>query len=110
MADQFTVPDSGDMIGIIALYFKTGTIEGSFDLAPGEGQPITPDTFASQDWSGSIAVKGGTGIYQGVTGKDSKGTMACTTPDSVHMTCTWNVMIVIPPAGSSTGTGAAKHG
>jgi hypothetical protein len=101
----FTVPDSGDMVGTFTAYFDAGTIKGTFDMGPGEGQPIGSDTFASQDWAGSVAVTGGTGIYQGVKGKDSKGTMACTSPDSVHNTCTENVMILIPPPAATGPTG-----
>jgi hypothetical protein len=106
ISDTFTVPDSGDMVGTYTEYFDAGTIKGTFDLSPGEGQPIGSDTFASQSWSGQVTVTGGTGIYQGIKGKDTKGTMSCNSPDSVHSTCTENVMILIPPPASTT-TGSA---
>jgi hypothetical protein len=112
----FTVPDSGDMVGTYTDYFDAGTIKGTFDLSPtDEDQPIGSSTFASQSWEGSVAVTGGTGVYQGVVGKDNKGTMSCNSPDSVHATCTENVMVMIPPppattTGSSTTGSASKKG
>jgi hypothetical protein len=108
----FTVSDSGDMVGTYTKYFNAGTIKGTFDLSPGEGQPITADNFASQSWEGQVTVTGGTGIYQGIKGKDTKGTMSCNSPDSVHNTCTENVTILIPPPATSTARamGASKQG
>ena len=112
MGDAFTIDDSGDMVGFYQQYFDGGSIKGTFDLSPGEGPPIGPDTFAAQAWEGQVKVTGGTGVYQGVVGKDSKGTMSCNSPDSVHMTCTENVMVLIPPAtttgSSATGSSAKK--
>lgn len=108
MGDTFTIPDSGDMVGVYQQYFDAGSIKGTFDLSPGEGQPIGSDTFASQSWEGQVTVTGGTGVYQGVKGKNNKGTMSCNSPDSVHMTCTENVTIMIPPPATTTTTGSAS--
>jgi hypothetical protein len=108
MSDAFTVPDSGDLTGTFTQYFSTGTVSGTFDVSPTESQPIGSDTFTAQSYSGTAAVTSGTGAFAGTKGKDNKGTMACDTQDSVHYTCTQNIMIVIPPPATTTATGARK--
>jgi hypothetical protein len=91
IANAFTVPDSGDLVGKYTQYFKAGSVSGSFDLVPQESD-FTSTNFASQAWVGTIKVKRGTAIYSGI--KEKKiGTMTCTTPDSVHFTCTERVKL-----------------
>lgn len=108
IAMSFTVPDSGDMVGTFTEYFDAGTIKGTFDLSPGDGQPIGSDTFTSQSFEGQASVTGGTGVYDGIKGKNSKGTMACNSPDSVHNTCTQNIGVLIPPPATPPTTGTAS--
>jgi hypothetical protein len=91
-ADSFTVPDSGDIVAKYTDYLGAGSINGSFDLSPQESFDIS--SFSSQDWSGTVTVNGGTGIYRGITGKS--GTMNCTSVDSVHLTCTEAVRVKLP--------------
>jgi hypothetical protein len=98
MEDSFTVPDSGDTVGTYKQYFGAGTIKGAFDLTPNEGAPISGANFASQSWTGTVTVTGGTGTYKGIKGKKNSGVMNCTSPDSVHLTCTEHVKVVMPPA------------
>lgn len=92
-ADSFKIPDSGDMVGGYAQYFLAGTIHGKFDLQPLTGLEPTSTTFESQDWSGTVTVTGGTGTWAKVTGK--KGTLTCTSPDSVHLHCVEKVKLTL---------------
>jgi len=82
--DSFTVPDSGDMVGSYTQYFGAGSIHGTFDLSPQPGV-LSPTTFANEAWTGTVTVTGGTGVYARARGKN--GTLTCTSPDTVHLTC-----------------------
>jgi hypothetical protein len=92
-ADSFKVPDSGDMVGGYTQYFRAGTISGKFDMQPLAGAPPSATSFESQDWSGTLTVTGGTGTWAKVAGK--KGTLKCTSPDSVHMHCTERIKLTL---------------
>lgn len=92
VADSFVVPDSGNTVGKFTQYFSTGTVRGSFNLAPLEGGPISVSSFESQNWLGTFKITGGTGIYSGI--KSMKGgVLACSSPDSVHLACTEKVRL-----------------
>lgn len=78
--DSFAVPASGDTVAKYTLYFRTGTLHGTYDLTP---QSISLN-FLATDWSGTLKVLGGTGVYKGVKGT---GTMTCKTLDGIHTTC-----------------------
>lgn len=99
ISDSFTVPDSGDTVGTYVQYFNAGSIKGAFDLTPDEGAPISDTNFSSQTWTGTVTVTGGTGIYKGIKGKKGTGTMSCSSPDSVHVTCTEHVKVTMPTTG-----------
>jgi hypothetical protein len=106
---KFTVPDSGNMVGTYEELFDAGTIKGTFNMAPtNNDNPIGSDTFDSQSFTGKITVTGGTGVYKGVKGKNSKGTMSCNSPDSVHNNCTSHVAVLIPPPPATTGSGTGS--
>ncbi len=79
--DTFTVPTTGDTMAKYALYFATGTIHGTYDLTPQSSSL----NFLADNWTGTLKVLGGTGAYKGVTGT---GTMACSSLDEIHTTCT----------------------
>lgn len=96
--DSFTVPDSGDTVGTYTQYFHAGTVSGSFDLTPTEGPPISSSNFDAQSWTGTLTVTGGTGVYNGIKGKKGSGVFNCTSPDSVHLTCTEKVKVKMPAA------------
>jgi hypothetical protein len=91
MADSFTVPDTGNTVGTFTQYFKAGTVRGSFDIAPAESGPISVQSFESQSWLGTVRVTGGTGVYSAIKGK--RGVMSCSSPDSVHLTCTEKIRV-----------------
>jgi hypothetical protein len=99
-ADTFTVVDDGDTIGKYVEYFNAGSIHGTFDLTPSEGSGnLTPTSFEAESWTGTITVLGGTGVYKGVKGlkgKKNLGVFNCTSPDSVHLTCTERVRVQLP--------------
>lgn len=101
-ADTFTVDGSGDTVGHYTQYLGTGTISGSFDLTPAEGQ-LSSTTFSSQSWSGTITVTGGTGAFRKITGRRGSGTLACTSPDSVHLRCVEHVAVALPSGGTPAG-------
>jgi hypothetical protein len=83
----FKVPDSGDTVGSYAQYFGSGSIRGKFDLSPSEGNGlISSNNFESESWTGTVTVTGGTGSLAKAAGK--KGTLKCTSGDTVHLTCT----------------------
>jgi hypothetical protein len=85
--NAFKVPDSGDTVGKYAQYFGSGSIHGKFDLTPTESSgDLTGTGFASQSWTGTVTVTGGTGSLAKAAGK--KGVLKCTSDDSVHLACT----------------------
>jgi hypothetical protein len=90
-SSTFKVPDTGDMVGKYTQYFGDGTVHGTFDLTPQEASgTFTSGSFTSQNWEGTLKVTGGTGAFKLIKelkGKKGIGTMTCTSPDSVHMTC-----------------------
>ena len=102
---RFTIPDSGDMVGKYTDYYDGGTLSGTFDLEPQESPPLTSDTFYSESFSGKVLVTGGTAVYKGVKSKNSKGTMSCNSPDSVHFSCTQKMSVLIPPPATSSTSG-----
>jgi hypothetical protein len=86
-SDSFKVPDSGDTLGNYSQYFGAGSIHGSFNLTPEEGSgSLSATNFESESWTGTVTVTGGTGVYAKAAGK--KGVLKCTSPDTVHLTCT----------------------
>lgn len=99
--DTFTIPDSGDMVGTYVQYFHAGSIKGSFDLTPNQDTVISSSSFAAQSWTGTFNVTGGTGMYQGIKMYKVKhhpvvpGVINCTSPDSVHLTCTDSVRVMM---------------
>jgi hypothetical protein len=93
MGDAFTVPDSGDTVGKYAQYFKAGSIRGSFDITPQEAGGISSTSFSSQTWVGTIKITGGTGVFGLVKQQKGTGVMKCTSPDSVHLSCTEKIKL-----------------
>jgi len=92
-ADTFTVPDSGDTLASYTMYFKTGTIYGTYDLTPQEGS-FTDTNFTEVDSLGTLTVTGGTGVDTGAKGT---GTMTCTTLDGIHTSCTDKLVLTKLP-------------
>lgn len=87
MKATFKVPDSGDTVGSYAQYFATGSIRGKFDLTPTEASgALSSTSFSNEAWAGTVTVTGGTGSFAHASAK--KGTLKCTSADTVHLTCT----------------------
>jgi hypothetical protein len=80
----FTVPSDGSLRGTFHDYFATGTIHGKYVLIPGNSAPSSPSTFATERFTGTVTVSGGTGAYEGAKGT---GTLRCVTTDAVHYSC-----------------------
>jgi hypothetical protein len=91
----FTLQDDGDLTGAFRQYYLNGTVHGTYDLSPADSSPSSPSTFLSQSYTGTGTVEGGSGAFKGATGTS---TMTCTTPDSVHMSCTERLKLTLPPA------------
>jgi hypothetical protein len=100
----FTVPDSGDTVGKYTAYFKTGSITGSFDWTPQEQSDLS--NFGGQAWQGTMTVTGGTGLFKGIVGKKGSGVENCTSPDSVHVTCTAKIKFTMKDTNTLTSTPA----
>lgn len=92
-SDTWTVPDSGDTVGSYRQYFNQGTIHGGFDLTPTESQTPTQDNIAATDYTGTVTVTGGTGVYTGVKGT---GTSTCSSPDDIHLRCLVKLKLKLP--------------
>lgn len=92
-AASFKIPDSGDMVGGYTQYFLAGSIHGKFDMEPLTGLQPSATSFESQDWSGKLTITGGTGTWAKVVGK--KGTLQCTSPDSVHLRCVEKIKVTV---------------
>lgn len=81
----FSVASSGDIVGKATAYFATGTVTGKVDLSETSSAPPTPYAFGNADLTGTYKVTKGTGADAGISGN---GTFTCSTPDSIHYSCT----------------------
>jgi hypothetical protein len=93
--DTFTTLDSGNVRGLYTLYLATGTVHGKFNLTPAEGPPLTTGTFQSAFYTETLTVTGGTGAYLHAKSK-GVGTLTCSSPDDVHMSCADKFKVVNP--------------
>jgi len=92
----FNVADSGDTVGNMTGYTGLGSITGAVDLSQTSSAPPTPYVFGNAAFNGTFKIKSGTGAYKGVKGS---GTFtSCTTPDSIHYSCTLKLKGTIPAA------------
>lgn len=94
----FTVADSGDIVGKMTGFFGTGSATGAVDLTESSSSLPTPYEFGNADLTGTFKVKSGTGTDKGITGKSTSFT--CSTPDSVHYSCTLKLKLTFPPAAA----------
>ena len=90
-AATFNVPESGNTVGKYWQYFSTGSIRGKFNLTPQEGTALSPTSFTSETWVGTLTVTGGSGSYSTAAGKT--GTIKCASADTVHLTCTEKIKL-----------------
>ena len=90
---QYSMADSGDLVGKWQQWFNTGTVYGSFDLSPSDNQPPTTTSFAEANYTGKFVIKNGKGIGAKASGK---GTMKCSTKDSVHFSCKESGRVTLP--------------
>lgn len=91
--DSFTLLTDGNVQGKYRQYFGTGTLQGTFMLLPADSSPSTSSTFSAQSYTGTYNVTGGTGSYRKAKGK---GTISCSTPDSVHLSCREKLRVTVP--------------
>jgi TctA family transporter len=83
-ASAFTSLSSGDLQGKYTDYFGAGSVRGTYALTPADTS-VTPSSFASVAYAGTVTIDGGTGIYRLAKGK---GTLTCSSSDGLHMSCT----------------------
>lgn len=88
-SDTFTIPDSGDTVAKFVLYFREGSIHGTYDLSPQE----TSLNFLETDYKGTLKVAGGTGAFKGFKGT---GTSTCKTLDGIHTSCKDHLKLKAP--------------
>ena len=93
--DPYSSTPSGDVVGTYRQYFATGSIHGAYDLTITQQSPPTTTTFTAASYGGTVTVTGGTGTYSGIKGA---GTLACSTSDSVHTSCSESLKLKVPPA------------
>jgi hypothetical protein len=83
---MFDIDDAGDMSGKVQQWFATGSLYGTFQLtAQSSSAPPTASSFGQAKYSGTVKLNGASGMMKGITGT---GMMVCSTPDSLHFTCT----------------------
>jgi hypothetical protein len=93
-SETLLLDDSGNLTGKYTKYFPTGSVHGTYALTPGDSLPSGPTTFDAATYTGTETVTAGTGIYKHVVGK---GTLTCSTPDSVHLSCREQLKLTLPP-------------
>ncbi len=94
--DTFTVPDSGDNVGTYVQYMHDGSITGKFDISPNQDVSLSSDTFTSETYTGTLTIVKGSGIYKGIKEKRGTGVLSCTSPDTVHLSCTEKIRVFLP--------------
>jgi hypothetical protein len=112
-SSPFTIDASGDVNATFKEYLATGTLSGAYSLAITDQSPPTQTTFAATSYAGTVTVTGGSGVYRGVTGA---GTLTCTTPDSIHLSCKEKLKLALPalriaaslPTSKTTTSGTGK--
>jgi hypothetical protein len=92
----FSLQDSGDLDGSWWESFGTGTVRGTYVLTPSDDGTLDPSTFSSASYAGTLEVTGATGGFKGAAGK---GTLVCSSADSVHVKCTAGIKFsqLVPP-------------
>jgi len=93
----FNLQDDGSLTGGWWENFGTGSVRGTYVLQPSDSGTLNPNTFASADYAGTLQVTGATGAFKGAVGK---GTLTCTSADSVHVSCKAGIKFtqLVPPA------------
>jgi hypothetical protein len=104
-SSPFTIDASGDVNATYTEYLATGSLRGTYSLSITEQSPPTQTTFAATSYAGTVTVTGGTGVYRGVTGT---GTLTCSTPDSVHLSCKEKLKLALPSLTIASSLPATK--
>ena len=81
---------SGNTSGTIQEFFGAGKIQGTFRLVPQGGGG--GGGFGAQTWTGIVKFTSGSGIYSGLSSRKPY-TFDCSTPDSVHISCSQDTTI-----------------
>ncbi|HEY2320180.1 MAG TPA: hypothetical protein VGH67_17870 [Solirubrobacteraceae bacterium] len=100
--ESFSTEDSGDITGKWQAWFNAGSVYGTFTLTPDDTSPPTTTTsFSQASYTGTFAVKNGTGAYAKAT---ATGTLKCSTKDAVHFSCKQAGKVTLPaPATTKKG-------
>jgi hypothetical protein len=99
-ADSFTTDNAGDLVGKWQEWFNTGGVYGEYKLTPNDNNaPPSATSFAAASYTGTFTIKNGSGFAAKATGK---GTITCTTQDSVHYSCKESGRITLPTAATKS--------
>ena len=90
---QYTMADSGDLVGKWQQWFNAATVFGTFNLTPSDTPPSTSSSFSAASYSGTFVIKNGKGAAAKATGR---GTLKCSTKDSVHFICKASGRVSLP--------------
>ncbi len=89
--NAFTQDEAGDLQGKYQQWFNAGSIFGEYTLTAEDSGPPTTTSFTSAAYTGTVTVTNGTGLYKKAVGT---GTLACSTTDLAHYTCTEKLKLV----------------
>lgn len=95
----FATDGSGNLSGKYQQYFGAGEVYGAYALTPADSGPPTTTSFTSSSYTGTVTVTGGSGVDKKATGK---GTLACSSADDLHYTCTEHLKLVLPASTTAT--------
>lgn len=93
-ARSFSVLMNGNTVGSYRQYFSDGEIWGKYTLVPQDVNDFGMN-FTAASWVGTFTVTGGSGAYQGIRSA-KPGVMNCSSPDTVHLTCTEKIKVKAP--------------
>ena len=99
---MFSIDTAGDMSGKVQQWFATGSVYGSFQLtASSLSAPPTATSFGKAKYTGTVKLTGASGMMKGISGM---GKMSCSTPDSLHFTCTEKLTLSRQVATTATAS------
>ena len=93
-SDTFALDDAGNLVAPFTLWFKGGTLSGTFTLTPSAQGIPTSTGFSAESYVGTAKVTDGSGAWNKAKGK---GTMKCSTPDGANFSCTESLKVTTPP-------------
>jgi hypothetical protein len=88
---SFHRDQAGNLQGMYQQWFNAGSIFGEYALTATHTGPPTTTSSTSAAYTGTVTVTNGTGEYKKAA---ATGTLACSTTDLAHYTCTERLKLV----------------